>query len=104
GIGTFYLFAPLYGFGYAGVMTGILITTRALTPASRRASATGIILAFAWLGHGVGGYQGGLFFDLTGTYTLSFANAAFAGVLNLLIVGSLFLVVRRRSPGVAVAA
>lgn len=91
-----YVFAPIYGFGYAGVMTGVLITTRALTPAARRAGATAIILAFGWLGHGLGGYQGGLFYDLTGGYDVSFANAALAGVLNLVIVGSLFLAVRRR--------
>jgi MFS family permease len=91
-----YVFAPVYGFGYAGVMTGVLVTVRALTPASQRAGATGMILAFAWLGHGLGGYQGGLFYDLTGAYDVSFANAALAGGLNLLLVGSLFLTIRQR--------
>lgn len=92
-----YVFAPIYGFGYAGVMTSVLVTTRALTPAARRATATGVILAFGWLGHGLGGYQGGLFYDLTGAYDVSFANAALAGLLNLLIVGALGLAIRRRS-------
>ncbi len=95
-LGHFYMFAPLYGFGYSGVMTGILITARMLTPASHRATLMGVILGFAWLGHGLGGFQGGFFFDLTGHYTVSFANAALAGVLNLLLVGMLFLTVRRR--------
>jgi len=99
-----YVFAAIYGFGYAGVMTGVLVTIRALTPVSRRAGATGIILAFAWLGHGIGGYQGGLFFDLTGTYTLSFANAALAGLLNLIIVGSLFVTIKRQGVARAQAA
>jgi MFS family permease len=102
-LSMFYVFAPIYGFGYAGVMTGLLITIRTLTPASRRAGSTGIILAFAWLGHGLGGYQGGLFFDLTGAYTISFANAALAGVLNLLIVGSLFVTIKRRTTAPAQA-
>lgn len=97
-LSTLYVFAPLYGFGYAGVMTGVLVTVRALTPPARRAGSTGIILAFAWLGHGLGGYQGGLFYDLTGAYALSFANAAFAGMANLLIVGWLFVTIRRRTP------
>jgi MFS family permease len=97
-LGHFYLFAPLYGFGYAGVMTTLLITARTLTPASHRATLMGVILGFAWLGHGVGGFQGGFFFDLTGHYTVSFANAALAGVLNLLVVGTLFLTLRRRLP------
>ena len=99
-----YIFAAIYGFGYAGVMTGVLVTIRALTPVSRRAGATGIILAFAWLGHGIGGYQGGLFFDLTGTYTLSFANAALVGLLNLIIVGSLFVTIKRQGVARAQAA
>jgi MFS family permease len=93
----FHIFAAIYGFGYAGVMTGLLITARALTPASRRATLMGVILAFAWLGHGIGGFQGGHFFDLTGHYTVGFANAALAGVANLLLVGALFLTIRRRS-------
>ena len=93
---TLRIFAPVYGFGYAGVMTGVLVTTHALIPASRRASATGVIIAFAWLGHGFGGYQGGLFYDLTGGYTISFANAAIAGIFNLAVVGSLFFVIWRR--------
>jgi predicted MFS family arabinose efflux permease len=97
----FYAFAVVYGFGYAGVMTALLITARVLTPASRRATLMGVILAFGWLGHGLGGYQGGVFFDLTGAYTVSFANAAVAGVINLLIVGSLLIRVRRSTAAIA---
>jgi MFS family permease len=92
----FYAFAVIYGFGYAGVMTTILVSARTLTPVGKRASSLGIIMVFAWLGHGVGGYQGGYFFDLTGDYTISFGNAALAGVINLVIVGALFLTIRRR--------
>ncbi|MGG5888646.1 MFS transporter [Falsiroseomonas sp. HC035] len=95
-LGHFFVFAPIYGFGYAGVMTGVLVTARALTPAPRRATLMGVILAFAWLGHGIGGFQGGYFFDLTGAYTVSFANAALAGVVNLLLMGTLFLAIRQR--------
>jgi MFS family permease len=92
----FYYFAPLYGFGYAGVMTGVLTTTRALTPASKRAASMGTILAFGWLGHGLGGYQGGFFYDLTSAYYVSFANAVFAGTLNLIIVGALYFTIEQR--------
>ena len=94
---AFYLFVVVYGFGYAGVMTGIIVCVRALTPVSRRATALGVVTLFAWIGHALGGYQGGVFFDLTGNYTLAYANAALAGVINLIIVGSLYAsIVRRR--------
>jgi MFS family permease len=100
-LGQFYMFAPIYGFGYAGVMTGLLVTARTLTPEAHRATLMGVILGFGWLGHGLGGFQGGFFFDLTGDYTVSFANAALAGTLNLLLMGMLFLTIRRsmRVPG-----
>ena len=103
GLSAFYAFAVVYGFGYAGVMTGILVGVRVLTPVARRASSLGVVMVFAWIGHGVGGYQGGFLFDLSGNYTLSFATAALAGVVNLIIVGSLYLTIRRRraAPGLA---
>ncbi len=93
----FWLFAPLYGFGYGGVMTGVLVTVRALTPATRRASATGIVLAFGWFGHALGGWQGGAFFDLTDEYFWSYANAMLAGAVNLAIMGTIYMAIRRRS-------
>jgi MFS family permease len=93
GLYAFYSFAAIYGFGYAGVMTGILVCVRVLTPVTQRASALGVVMVFAWLGHAIGGYQGGYFFDLTGGYSNSFLNAALAGVVNLLIVGSLYFTI-----------
>lgn len=98
---SFWLFAPLYGFGYGGVMTGVLISVRALTPESRRASATGIVLSFGWLGHALGGWQGGLSFDLTGAYSWAFGNAALFGLLNLMIVITIYFAAHRKSAATA---
>lgn len=94
---AFWIFAVLYGFGYGGVMTGVLVSVRALTPASRRASATGIVLAFAWLGHAAGGWQGGLTFDITGAYFWAFANATVFGGINLAIIGTIYWLLRKRT-------
>lgn len=100
-IGQFYVFALLYGFGYGGVMTCVLTTIRVLAPADRRSGATGMIMAFAWAGHGVGGFLGGFFFDLSGGYELGFLAAVLAGLVNLSIVGTLwwiFAAVRADAP------
>jgi hypothetical protein len=56
----------------------------------------GVIVAFAYLGHGLGGWQGAYFFDLTGGYTWTYANAAFIGIANLIIVSSLWVTIRYR--------
>lgn len=90
----FYLYTVIYGFGYAGVMTGVLVSIRTLIPAARRAWAFGVVTMFGWFGHAIGGYQGGLLYDLTGDYTAPYALAALAGILNLFVVGSLFLKIR----------
>jgi len=100
----YYIFAVIYGFGYAGVMTGILVCVRVLTPLSNRASVLGIVLSFAFMGHAIGGYQGGFFFDLTGNYTLTYANAAFAGILNLILIGALYITTNRRRAALEIAA
>ncbi|MEE3099022.1 MAG: MFS transporter, partial [Pseudomonadota bacterium] len=101
----FLVYAVLYGFGYAGVMTGVLTSARALTTASRRAGAMGAILAFGWAGHGTGGWVGGLLYDLTGDYRATFALAALAGAANLALVGGLAMGIRRgRARGAMVAA
>jgi predicted MFS family arabinose efflux permease len=102
-LNAFHIFAVIYGFGYAGVMTGVLICVRTLTPVSKRAFALGIVMVFAWLGHAIGGYQGGYFFDVTGNYTTSYMNAALAGMINLIIVGSLYFTIERRKPTGALA-
>ena len=76
-------------------MTGVLTSVRALTPAERRASAMGVIGMFAWFGHAIGGYQGGLLYDLTGAYDAPYAIAAAAGVVNLVVVSTLLRRTRR---------
>jgi len=93
---AFLIFGVVYGFAYAGVMTSILVSTRALTPEHRRGAFMGIILAFAWLGHAFGGYQGAAAFDLTGSYAGGFVIGSAAGLVNLGLVGTLLLLARPR--------
>ncbi|WP_314944654.1 MFS transporter [Bradyrhizobium cosmicum] len=92
----FLIFAIVYGFAYAGVMTSVLVSARAFTPAARRGALMGTILAFAWLGHAFGGYQGAATYDLTGNYMGAFAIGSAAGVLNLALVATLLILARPR--------
>ncbi len=100
-LSNFYLYAVVYGFGYAGVMTGVLVSIAALTHPSRRASAMGIVTMFGWFGHANGGFLGGYLFDQTGDYATAYAAAAVAGLLNLVVVGTLH--VRTKRPGLSAA-
>jgi MFS family permease len=93
---AFLIFGVVYGFAYAGVMTSILVSTRALTPEHRRGAFMGIILAFAWIGHAFGGYQGAAAFELTGSYAGGFVIGSAAGLVNLGLVSMLLLLARPR--------
>ena len=100
-----HMLAIVFGFWYAGVMTCLTVCVREMTPLHRRSVSLAIVTLFGWLGMGLGGYQGGFFFDLSGNYTLSYINAALAGATNLAIVGSLYFYIqkRQRLPQVAIS-
>lgn len=98
---AFYILAMLFGLGFSGVMTGVWICVREMIPPEFGGLSLGITSLFAMIGMGLGGYQGGFFFDLTGNYTFSFVNAALAGVVNLMILGSLLLYVTRKQAALA---
>lgn len=100
---SFFLFAIVYGFAYAGVMTSLLVATRALTPARNKATWMGVVLSFAWLGHAFGGFQGAFAYDLTAGYEAGFAAGALAGASNLIMVGMLIWLTRPRSQSLRAA-
>ena len=89
-----YALAVAFGFGFGGVMTALILCVRAAVPSRVAGLAMAVVGFLAWAGMGVGGYQGGYCFDVTGSYAVSFASAAFAGVVNLLVVGALALHLR----------
>lgn len=96
-IAVLYQLAVLFGFGFAGVMTCLLICAREAAPIRLSGFAMSVVATVGWIGMGLGSYQAGYFYDISANYRLSFANAAAAGVLNLLIVGALFWYRRERN-------
>jgi hypothetical protein len=56
-----------------------------------------VVATIGWIGMGLGSYQAGFFYDISANYRLSFANAAAAGVVNLLIVAALIWYRRERN-------
>jgi MFS family permease len=92
-----YAVSIIFGFGFAGVMTGLIICAREAAPLRLNGFALAIVTTAAWIGMGIGSYLGGHFHDVTKTYVLSFGSAAMAGVVNLVIVSGLIWYRYRRS-------
>ncbi|MFT5180699.1 MAG: MFS family permease [Alphaproteobacteria bacterium] len=93
-----YVFSVIFGFGFAGVMTSLLICAREAAPLRITGFATSVVATTGWIGMGIGGFQGGYFYDLTGDYIWSYGIAAISGMINLVIVGCLIWY-RRSSTG-----
>ena len=87
---TLFELSILFGFGFAGVMTCLLICAREAAPIRMSGTAMAIVSTTAWIGMGIGSFQAGFFYDLQKSYVLSYGNAALAGIVNLLIVAALF--------------
>lgn len=88
--------SALFGLVFSGAMTSFILCARGYAPAHRTGLAIGIVMSFGWFGMALGGWQGGLFYDLCGSYRPSFVNASLGGVANLLVLGLLYTVTVRR--------
>ena len=87
--------SAVFGFGFAGNMTCLVLCVRDVVPADRFGGALGMVMLVAWVGMGVGGYAGGALFDIFSSYTLPFALAGAAGLLNLSALSAMMAMRRR---------
>ena len=85
---SFMVLSAIFGFGFAGNMTCLSLCVRQAVPANRFGGTIGVVMMVAWAGMASGGYMGGLVFDLSLSYTLSFLLAGMAGALNLAVIGA----------------
>jgi len=86
-----YALAALFGLWYAGVMTALILCAREFAAPRYGGLSIGLVAFFGWIGMALGAWQGGLFFDMNGDYVQSFLNSSIAGVVNLLILGLLYV-------------
>lgn len=81
--------SAVFGFGFAGNMTCLVLCVRETVPAQRFGTTLGFVSLVAWIGMGGGGYLGGALFDSTGSYVSAFVLAGAAGVLNLVVLAAI---------------
>ena len=87
---SLYLLAAIFGFTYSGVMSSILVCVRMMVSARFSARAMSVTSFFGWTGMGLGGFFGGLFYDMNGDYQLSFAFASLMGLLNIIVLTAFY--------------
>jgi MFS family permease len=86
-----YTLSAVFGLVFSGAMSSLIACGREYSPPGRTGLSIGVVMFAGWVGMALGAWQGGLFYDLCGDYFVSFSNASFAGVVNLLLLGLLYL-------------
>lgn len=89
-----YALAVVFGVAFSGVMASFVVCVRMMVPSNVMARSMATIGMFGWFGMGLGGWQGGWMFDITGNYIIPFANGSAAGLINILVLGLFALHIR----------
>ncbi|MCX7379629.1 MAG: MFS transporter [Alphaproteobacteria bacterium] len=94
--------AAAFGLGFAGLVPNYILAARALFPAAEAGWRIPLMMFGGLLGMAVGGWMGGLVYDMAGSYAPSFAIGVAANIANIAVIG--FLVRKDRRPSVQVLA
>ena len=81
-----YILSMIFGLAFSGVMVSFLVCVRMMVPGRYLARSMATVAMAGWIGMGLGGWQGGYIFDLTGDYFWSYRSGSIAGVINLTIL------------------
>ena len=80
---AFYIFAVVFGIGYGGETGGFPILNRRYFGHAPQGSPHGFQMFGAGLGMGLGGWIGGVIFDLTGGYTIALWISVAASIIGM---------------------
>ena len=86
-----YLTALMFGVGFAGIMPNYALIIRLWYPANQIGWRVAVIYLFAAIGMAWGGWLGGFLHDVNGTYMHAFLAGFGFNVMNLFVVGFLYL-------------
>jgi len=97
GLAGLYVVAAMFGLGYGGIGPCYPVIVREYLPERRAGRYTAIVIMFGTFGMALGGWLGGIGFDLTGSYRMAFLSGTVFNLANLAIVGFLIGLTRRPS-------
>jgi len=95
---SLYLASALFGLFQGGIVPSYAIIVREYFPAREAATRVGLTVSSTIVGMALGGWMGGVLFDLTGSYRAAFINGIGWNVLNALVAWWLLSRQMRRAP------
>jgi MFS family permease len=86
-----YTLSVIHGIPYIAIVQGYALILRRLYGAAIAGWRLGVVMLFAMAGMAVGGWLGGAIFDLTLSYRTAFQAALAFNLLNVMLLGLLYL-------------
>jgi MFS family permease len=96
-ITSIYALSLLHGIPFIAIVQGYALNLRFLYGPTIAGWRLGVVMLFAMAGMAVGGWLGGAIFDATLSYRSAFQAALAFNLLNLMLLGALYVAQRRRS-------
>jgi len=97
GLTSLYLASILFGLFQGGIVPSYAIIVREYFPPREAATRIGLTVSSTIIGMALGGWMGGVLFDLTGSYRAAFINGIAWNVLNAAIAWWLLMRQNRRA-------
>jgi len=91
-----YTLSVIHGIPYIAIVQGYALILRQVYGPTIAGWRLGVVMLFAMAGMAGGGWLGGAIFDATLSYRLAFQAALVFNLLNLMLLGALYIAQRRR--------
>lgn len=91
GLAGLYVVSAFFGLAFGGIIPSYALVLARYFSLASMGVRIAVVYLFGAIGMAIGGWLGGALFDATGTYGGAFAVGLVANVVNLGIVGSLFV-------------
>jgi MFS family permease len=85
GLASLYVISALFGLFQGGIVPSYAIIVREYFPPREAATRVGLAVSTTVLGMALGGWMGGVLFDMTGSYRAAFINGIAWNVINAAI-------------------
>ncbi|WP_172298974.1 CynX/NimT family MFS transporter [Pseudoruegeria sp. HB172150] len=92
---SLYVVSLVFGLSQGGIVPSYAIIVREYLPAKQAGARVGFVIFATILGMALGGWTAGWIYDQTGSYRLAFLNGIAWNLLNIAIIGYIFLSSRR---------
>jgi MFS family permease len=92
-----YTLSLIHGIPYIAIVQGYALVLRKLYGPGIAGWRLGVVMLFAMAGMAAGGWMGGAIFDATLSYRAAFQASLLFNLLNLMLLGTLFVGQRKRS-------